>query len=75
MAALGGMISRRDEMGKALVGASGRNELNEMRRQLRMGADVDYVDMKMIGGVDMSFTPLTVMSIYFRPCASGHSAD
>ena len=69
------MISRRDEMGKALVGASGRNELNEMRRQLRMGADVDYVDMKMIGGVDMSFTPLTVMSIYFRPCASGHSAD
>ena len=49
-------------MGVALIRESARNELNEMRRQLRMGADVDYVDMKMIGGVDMSFTPLIMAS-------------
>ena len=38
--------------------ASGRNELNEIRKQLRMGADVDYEYRVMIEGVDMSFTPL-----------------
>ena len=31
-------------------GHQAKNKLNEMRRQLRMGADVDYVHRKMIGG-------------------------
>ena len=50
-----------------------KNKLNEMRRQLRMGADVDYVHRKMIGGGEDLHA--SDCGIFSRPRASGHSAD
>ena len=47
------------DMGGDLIGASMENELGEMRRQLRMGADVNYLDSITVEGVDIGLSPLT----------------
>ena len=53
---------RADEMGKALIGASARNDLNEIRKQLRMGADVEYLLRLMNQDGELSTTPLIIAS-------------
>lgn len=49
-------------MGKALIGASARNDLNEIRKQLRMGADVEYLLRLMNQDGELSTSPLMVAS-------------
>ena len=54
--------ARRNEMGFALVGASGLNEVDNIRQYLRMGADVDHLLKFNEGGHEMCITALAMAS-------------
>ena len=48
-------------MGLALLAASRDSKLNQMKQQLRMGADVNYVHQKMHEGKEKSITSLMML--------------